>query len=204
MRAYFVITLAAAVPAAAQPGPHTIASYGVSIAGAGATGYGLAPASLFSDGGRPVAAYGVAQTRTRPIGYSYYIVFKADPAARAEFRTGGEQTAADATVTAAVHVGGKERWRYRFEFASDEATGTVTKEVLTAGGKEFKLADARVLLVDLTADPPTCTAVKAAPPTAVPPLAGGGGSLEVAAKAAARIRADAPAVKAFLAPGGGK
>jgi hypothetical protein len=200
VRTLFALALAA-VPAAAQPGLKTISSYGTTVSGTGAASYGAAPAALYIDAGRPVAAFGVVKARGQPDAYSYFIVFKTDPAAKtATFRSGGEQSGTDAKVTGAVHVGGAERWTYKFEFAMDETTGKVTKEVLTAGGKEYKLAEARVFLVDLTAEKPTVKAVKTTPPKPVPALAKDLGWIEDVAKAAAQLRADSPEVKAFLGP----
>jgi hypothetical protein len=49
-----------------------------------------------------------------------------------------------------------------------DAQNAVTKETLTVNGKEMDAAKGRVLVVDLTAQPPTCGQLKVALPNEVP------------------------------------
>ena len=79
----------------------------------------------------------------------------------------------EASAGVALQVGDKLKWQFQYDFRADAKKPEARTVMLKVDGKEFKNADAHVLLVDLTLAKPTVRAVKLALPTKVPDLKAG-------------------------------
>jgi hypothetical protein len=164
--------------------------------------HGLCAAAVLIGDGRPVACFGVSKSPNEKERYRYFIVFKAkagEDRGAAGLETAGKQSPLEADRISTLLVGEKEIWKWQYRFKADEATHKVISESLAFLGKEFKPADARVFLVDLTAKEPTCRALAIAPPAEAPKLAATTDDwIPIVQRGVEELKAKSPELKEFL------
>jgi len=124
--------------------------------------------AVLMKGNQPVCAYGLRQIGDEPAQYTYFVLFRTLPKSDAEFVVNGPLRSKNlfTNYTVAIAVG-KKKIEITHKMEVDEATKKLTTDDLSVGGEAIKPDASRVLVVDLSAEPPTIKSVAIKPPATV-------------------------------------
>ncbi|HEX3148300.1 MAG TPA: hypothetical protein VHR66_09470 [Gemmataceae bacterium] len=193
-------------PATAEekPAVRTISSSGHSVAGEGKAAYGVSGTSLMSRDGRPIACYGVVKEKGQDERYAYFVVFKSPATVEkpAEFLLGGSSELGSAVEVndSGTVVLGSRKCALKYKLSANGNLTKIKTESLTIDGKDYPLGEARVFLVNLTVEKPTCQALKVEPPKLAPDLGQKQDALKIVEDAVEDLQKRSNEVREFLEP----
>jgi hypothetical protein len=149
----FAMWFSAPLGLAAEKPALSSQSQAATIIGEGLDAAGHSGISLLVRDGVPAAAFFLHKAPKEKTRFAFLVLFKgvAKPGESAALVGGGRSSNHAARMTGTVKFAGKEA-EVTYAFKEEKGKPTFAEESLKLGGKEVKLADARVFLADLTAD----------------------------------------------------